>query len=315
MHGTSLHLFLGKKQSFCLINRKVLRINVYIFRLKSGRMVYVFEKETNQKEILIMKIKFGICVLLFAGGTEGAIVPISGPFYMDSSAASNVSLTQSPGNFTASNSSGSAAQVGGFASLGETVTLDDVGDFIQFVGTSSGATNNNTYALRVGFFNSQGNTIDSDRDADMASVLGVFGAAPFRTSGAGNQGAVYRQTAGSSFLGLAASSPGGLTGVTQLGSSVQQPNGHGEMTFRLEYLTGGDLQINFSSTGGYAMSRSIAAADVPSYSFDSVALGFVLNNGSSRSYSGVQITTIPEPGTLALLCISACALFGYRRRM
>jgi hypothetical protein len=262
-----------------------------------------------------MKTKFWLCVLLFAGAAESAVIPISGPFYLDSSAASGVSLTQSPGNFTASNSSGSAAQVGGFASLGETVTLDDVGEYIQFVGTSSGATNNNTYALRVGFFNSNGNTINSDRDADMASVLGVFGAAPYRTSGGGNQGAVYRQTAGSTFLGLAASSPGGLTGVTQLGSSVQQPNGHGEMTFRLEYLTGGDLQINFSSTGGYNMSRTIAAVDVPTYSFDSVALGFVLNNGVNRSYSDVQITAIPEPGTLALLCVTACALLVCRRRM
>lgn len=106
-----------------------------------------------------------------------------GTWYSESTAGAGVTNVSDSDTVTLTNTSGGSAAIGAVASLGQTFSLSNVGDFLQFSGDYSGQVGNNVNnSIRVGFYDSTGLTLDSDFDADMDSLVGFFGAVGTRST-------------------------------------------------------------------------------------------------------------------------------------
>jgi len=238
-------------------------------------------------------------------------------FYTDAENASSTSSFSSGTLTLTSGAPSGGSTVGAISALSESVTLDDIGDFIEVTATVGGdSTNRNDY-YRFGFFDTSAGAITSNFDADMDSAIGLFGTAPYRTSGSGNRGGFFNQGSGTaSFLGAAGTDiPGG--GITEA-LEVQDTTGFGGIRLRLERVASGGIlmELKFPWTNDATpYTHTIASANVPSYTFDSVAFATDTNAGNSVTFSNVTVSAVPEPSTFALLAgMGALGFILYRRR-
>ena len=215
-----------------------------------------------------------------------------------------------------------------YAALDQALTLDTVGDFLQVEYSLGGnvETNNSNrdYYLRTGFY-------DDQDTAGTTDDLGVFSAIGWN-SGGNRDSAIFDHGAGAAdLLSLGNDNPASGAGVTKIGGDDSDVYKNPEATgvFRIEYLAGGDLALTFTGTSGNGpalVSRTLLAADVPTYSFDELAMGIGFDNlgtTATATFSNIVVTTnaiepvveagpaVPEPATFGL---AALALLGLVRR-
>jgi hypothetical protein len=203
--------------------------------------------------------------------------------------------------------------MGAVAGLSETVSLDEVGDFIQFAADFSGGIGNNkNYSIRIGFFDASSLMIDQDFDPGMDALVGNFGALGTRTT-TGARTAIFNQPLNEEqVLGLNQATPGNMIGTF----ATDITTGDRAITYRVERIAGDELQFTLSDGGNINITRTQAVASASTVSFDSVAVGaFVLKNNSA-TFDDIAITVVPEPATYALLLgLGTLGLVLLRRRM
>lgn len=207
---------------------------------------------------------------------------------------------------------------GAVVRLPQAIALDEVGNYIQFVGNYSGLVGNNiNFSIRVGFFDSTGVTVDSDFDPDTASLVGYFGGLATR-SGSGANTNVFHQAAGTGLLmGI---NQGNVTGagITAIGANVNPlTTGNRTVTYRIERSSDTLLTFTFSDGVNVNLERTLAVASASTLSLDTFAVSFALGSSVSAQFSDMEITglVIPEPSTYALLFgASAIGLVVWRRR-
>ena len=198
---------------------------------------------------------------------------------------------------------GNALRVGGgagsiylTAGLGQSVSLGEVGDFIQanFDFTISGGNTGNRVA-RFGFFQSGA--------TDDASVGYFIAGSPQSASGNNTILSVDSSTTANPFYTAGLS--GGTSTVVGSGTLAAQ--------FRVERTSATQVTLT-GSWAGTTISPVVHTVGASSaVGIDELWFG-VQNRSSTFVIDNLSVTAIPEPGTLALMGIALGSLLLFRRR-
>lgn len=254
-------------------------------------------------------------VLVIGAAQADAAVISTGTWFAESALDTGVTVSTGSNTISLTNTGGSTANIGAVATLSDEVTLDDVGDFLQFTGVYSGAVGNNiNYSIRVGFYDADGLVINADFDDDMNSLIGYFAGLGTRSTTGASTG-ILRQplNTSSKVLALEQATPTS-NGVTLLGSSVTPiSTGNRTVTFRMERLDLNTLQFRLTDGVNVDITRTQAIDSAVTLDFDTLAIGFRLGNNSAATFSDIAVTTIPEPASLALFGLGSL-LIVWRKR-
>jgi hypothetical protein len=234
-----------------------------------------------------------------------------GTWYAESNQGSGVGVVSDSDTISLTNTSGTTARIGAVASLGQSFSFTDVGDYVEFTGDYSGSVGNNiNYAIRIGFYDSTGLSIDSNFDDEMDDLIGFHGAMGNRSTTGARTGVFSQGLNADQVLALNQSTPGGI-----LGSAVTPiSTGSRTMTYRVERVVGDLLEFRFTDGVNVDITRTLAVGSAPTLNVDSIAVGFILSNNNSATFDNISIA-IPEPGTLALVGIALGSLLVFRRRL
>lgn len=212
--------------------------------------------------------------------------------------------------------------------LNQAVSLDSTGDFIElnFSVVSFASNNNNPWAFRFGIFDNDGTAATANDQTsvtdDWLGFLSIYRTTNNQTNQTNN--AIFQQGTGTGGLagttvvgGLFGGDPGNIagTGITKIGSNFNSDFRADETTFaavfRIERTdTGLDITTLQSDTGA-TVTRSILAANVATYEFNSIAFA----HSGNFTVDDITVTAIPEPSTYALIFgFFSLGLLIWRRR-
>jgi hypothetical protein len=212
--------------------------------------------------------------------------------------------------------------------LAQGVELQSTGDYIQldFSVVSFASNNNNPWAYRFGIFDNDGTAATANDQTsvtdDWLGFMAIYKTTNTSTNETNN--AIFQQGAGTGGLAGTTDVGGGFggnpenlsgTGITKVGSNFNSDFRTNEAdfnaVFRIERTaTGLDITTLQSDTGA-TVTRSIADANVQTYSFNSLAFA---HSGNFTVDDIIVTSNIPEPGTLALVGIALGSLLLFRRR-
>ena len=253
--------------------------------------------------------------ILMAGTLHAAPLALSGTWYaIDQSGVNSVNLTGDADTISVQQPSGAGGTTrrGGVTALSSEVSLDDVGDFIQFSGDYSGDIGNNVnYAIRIGFYNDNNSPVTADFSTASNGWSGLFTGLGNRSTNGAKSNNFYQPVNGDEVMDLNDSNPDTAIG----GTASDISSGDRNVTFRIERTSETNLSLQLIS-GSVNHTDTLAVATAPTTTFDSLAVAFNLgNNTNSRSaeFDNIAVTAIPEPGTLALVGLALSTILMFRR--
>lgn len=212
--------------------------------------------------------------------------------------------------------------------LGESVTLQETGDYIElnFSVVSFASNNNNPWAYRFGIFDNDGTAATANDQTsvtdDWLGFMAIYRTTNSNTNQTNN--AIFQQGAGTGGLAGTTNVGGGFggdpsnlagTGITKVGTNFNSDFRTNEAAFdavfRIERTATGLDITTLQSDTGTTVTRSLLAANVATYTFNSLAFA---HSGNFTVDDIVVTSNIPEPGTLALVGIALGSLLLFRRR-
>ncbi|MCD8483120.1 MAG: hypothetical protein LR015_10925 [Verrucomicrobia bacterium] len=193
--------------------------------------------------------------------------------------------------------------------LNSGVTLANSGDFIElnFSVVSFASNNNNPWAFRFGIFDNDGTAASANDQTSVTDGWLGFMAIYRTTNSNTNQtnNAIFQQGAGTGGLAGTTNVGGGFggdpsnlagTGITKVGTNFNSDFRTNEAAFdavfRIERTATGLDITTLQSDTGTTVTRSIAAANVATYDFNSLAFA---HSGNFTIDDIVVTTNIPEP--------------------
>ncbi len=255
----------------------------------------------------------GLFSLAIAPLAIGQVVTTSGTWYLTDGGTDNaISATTADLDTIAISGPTSTNDYGAVTALSSTVSLTNVGDFIQFSGDFSGDIGNNVNeAIRIGFYNSNGNSVSSNFSAASDNWIGFFAGSGNRSTTGATSNNFVQPLNTDKVLDMGDSSPNNDIGGTVNDIST----GARTITFRIEKTSATDLSLRLIS-GNVDHTDTFAIASAPTTTFDFLAVSFKLTSGSSAEFDNIQLSTVPEPSTFAILAgFAALGLVICRRRM
>lgn len=245
------------------------------------------------------------------------VVPLSGDWYLVDGAADNT-LTATTADADTIAVSQPAVASGGrdrgaVTYLGSSVSLTDVGDFIQFSGDYSGDVGNNiNYAIRIGFYNSNGSVVSSDFSSASDSWIGLWTASANRSSTGARSNNLYQPSNTDKVLDIGDTSP-----ETEIGGFVTDiTTGNRTITFRITKTSATELSLRLVS-GGVDHTDTLLVSTAPTTTFDAFAVSWRIGSSTisrSAEFDNIAITTVPEPAVTTLLAALGAVLFLVWRR-
>lgn len=247
-------------------------------------------------------------MISFAGAFLTAVsVPLSGTWYLIESGTGNTTslVTGDADTIEVSQANDTNKDRGAVTYLDSTVSLTDVGDYIQFTGDYSGDVGNNvSWAIRIGFYDSNGNTVSSDFSSASDNWIGLFAASANRSTSGARSNNLYQPLNADMVLDLGDTSPNSEIG----GNVTNISTGNRTITFRIEKTSATDLSLQLIS-GSVNHTDSLAIATAPSTSFDALSVSFKFGSSTktlSAQFDNIEVTTVPEPASFA----AVLGLFG-----
>jgi hypothetical protein len=181
---------------------------------------------------------------------------------------------------------------GAVARLNESTTLAAEGDFISFDFTTENLSfaNNAAYVLRFGFYDDLGTPVTDDHSRVTDDSVGFFAASGNRITN-GRRTDIYAQGPGTAQIlardgGTATNLSHG--GITRHATTDLANFGNRTATFMIQRLADGALRVSLdmvdSASRFIYLVREIPASDVPTYTFNQLAVSFV---GSGMDFTDI----------------------------